>query len=68
MIKLDKLRESEGYILAIVNTKTGEYVPVRESVMQVIRCKYCLRKRYCMVYRETNQENGFCAWGLKEEE
>ena len=67
MIDLDKLRESEGYVFAIVNTKTGEYVPVRESVMSVIRCKVCLKKRLCSLYREANQENGFCAWGVKEE-
>ena len=35
MIDIDKLRESEGYMLAIVNTKTGEYEPVSEDVMPV---------------------------------
>ena len=42
MIDLDKLRESEGYMIAIVNTQTGEYEPVSDDVMQVIRCKDCL--------------------------
>lgn len=68
MINLDKLRESEGYVFAIVNTKTGEYKPVSEDVVTVVRCKVCLKKRLCSLYRETNQENGFCAWGVKEEE
>ena len=36
MIDLDKLRKSEGYMLAIVNTKTGEYKPVNEE-LQVVR-------------------------------
>lgn len=35
MIDLDKLRKSEGYMLAIVNTKTGEYEPVSKEVQQV---------------------------------
>ena len=33
---LNKLRKSEGHMLAIVNTKTGEYKPVSEE-MQVVR-------------------------------
>lgn len=36
MIDLDKLRKSEGYMLAIVDTKTGEYKPVNKD-LQVIR-------------------------------
>lgn len=36
MIDLKKLRESEGYMLAIVNTQTGEYEPVSEE-LQVVR-------------------------------
>lgn len=67
MIDLDKLRESEGYVLAIVNSQTGEYTPVSEAVQSVIRCKVCLKKRFCSLYQETNQENGFCAWGVREE-
>lgn len=41
MIDIDKLRESEGYMLAIVNTQTGQYKPASEDVITVIRCKYC---------------------------
>ena len=33
----------------------------------VIRCKVCLKKKLCSLYREANQENGFCAWGVREE-
>lgn len=32
--------ESEGYMLAIVNTKTGEYKPVSKEVQQVRRGKW----------------------------
>ena len=31
MIDINKLRESEGYMLAIVNTQTGQYKPVSED-------------------------------------
>lgn len=40
MIDIDKLRESEGYMLAIVNTQTGEYEPVSKEVQQVIHGKW----------------------------
>lgn len=64
MIDLDKLRESEGYMLAIVNTKTGEYEPVSKEVQQVrhgywidideqsytwkVRCSCCDHERSMM--------------------
>lgn len=40
MIDLDKLRESKGYLLAIVNTKTGEYEPISEDVMPIRHGKW----------------------------
>lgn len=44
----------------VMNLPTTDAVPV-------VRCKVCLKKRLCSLYRETNQENGFCAWGVREE-
>ena len=41
MIDLNTLRKSKGYVLAIVNTKTGEYNPVHGDVREVILCKDC---------------------------
>lgn len=35
MIDLNKLRKSKGYVLAIVNTKTGEYEPLHSNVTTV---------------------------------
>lgn len=40
MIDLKKLRESKGYMLAIVNTKTGEYEPASEDIMPVRHGKW----------------------------
>lgn len=36
--------------------------PIVDAV-PVVRCGKCLKKRLCILYRETNDENGFCAWG-----
>lgn len=33
------------------------------DAVPVIRCGVCLKKRHCILYRETNDGNGFCAWG-----
>ena len=49
------------YLNWLNNAPTVDAVPV-------IRCRVCLKKRICSLYREANQENGFCAWGAKEEE
>ena len=51
--------------LSILTNKIKD-MPVVDAV-PVVRCKVCLKKRLCSLYRETNQENGFCAWGVIEE-
>ena len=33
MIDLEKLRKSKGHVLAIVDTKTGEYEPLNDDVV-----------------------------------
>ena len=43
-----------------------ETLPTIDAV-PVIRCKVCLKKRLCSLYREAKQESGFCAWGVREE-
>lgn len=48
-------------ITDIENQPTVDAVPI-------IRCRECLRKRYCSFYRETNDENGFCSWAEGKEE
>mgnify|MGYP006945432937 CR=1 FL=1 len=46
MIDLDTLRKTKGYVLAIVNESTGEYKPISDDVVQVIRCKNCKHHHY----------------------
>lgn len=34
---------------------------------RVVHCRDCLKKDFCSLYREANQENGFCAWADRNE-
>lgn len=33
----------------------------------VIRCKDCIKKELCSIFRDAKQELGFCAWAAREE-
>ena len=82
MIDLNALRKSKGHVLAMVNTKTGEYELVHSDVIEVIRCKDCKyferRSIYhhglCDVHcdgigdREVTSEEAFCSWAERKEE
>lgn len=61
----EKAKKTIEYIVAI-----SDVLDQKEQVIlsELIRCRVCLFKRICSLYREANQENGFCAWGVKEEE
>ena len=46
-----------------ITTTTGtsvEYVPV-------IRCKDCVKKEICSIFRNARQELGFCAWACRRD-
>lgn len=80
MIDLDILRKAKGYMLAIVNTKTGEYKPVSKDITQVIRCKDCKHwdGRYCHnkwwgdgygnYTPPVKTEEGYCDWAEMDKE
>ena len=51
----------------VYETLDDMYAGMDIDCVPVIRCKVCMKKRLCSLYRETNQENGFCAWGAREE-
>ena len=61
----EKEMKTTEYIVAI-----SDALDQKEQVIlgELIRCKVCLKKRLCSLYREAHDENGFCAWGVKEEE
>lgn len=41
-------------------------IPRREAdTVQVIRCKDCARNENCFMYRESGDDNGYCAWAVK---
>lgn len=37
------------------------------DAVPVIRCGDCLKKRICLLYRETNDNYGFCAWAKRKD-
>lgn len=44
-------------------------IPRREAdTVQVIRCKDCARSENCFMYRESGDDNGYCAWAVKREQ
>ena len=71
LISRDELYENMLYAMCgtgyqSVALREIELMPSVDAV-PVIRCRVCLKKRLCSLYRETHDENGFCAWGDKEE-
>ena len=34
---------------------------------KVIRCKDCIKKELCSIFRDAKQELGFCAWAARKE-
>jgi hypothetical protein len=34
---------------------------------RLIRCKDCIKKELCSIFRNARQELGFCSWGEKKE-
>jgi len=61
MIDINKLRESKGYMLAIINTKTGEYEPVSEDVMPVRHAKWVYEGKF--YYSDNNTHNTWSCSG-----
>ena len=45
----------------IVRYKTGESHEIVEEVGKLIRCKDCIKKPLCIIYRETNDDYGYCS-------
>lgn len=39
----------------------------KSDIVEVIRCKDCIKKPLCIIYRETNDEYGYCAWAGRKE-
>lgn len=65
MIDLEKLRKSKGYVLAIVNTKTGEYEPVSKEVQQVRHGKWIPCAKSGLILTEQMRKEGIRWYGFK---
>lgn len=35
------------------------------DAVPVVRCKDCARNENCFMYRESGDDNGYCAWAVK---
>lgn len=35
------------------------------SLDRLIRCRECIKKDLCCLYRDAKDENGFCKWGRR---
>ena len=71
-INRDELRENMLYAMCGTGYQSValaeiDLMPSVDAV-PVIRCGVCLKKRICSLYRETHDENGFCAWAERKEE
>ncbi len=59
------IRNEGGYF----GTVKSEIVEAQktEDIVSVVRCKVCLKKKICLLYRDTHDENGFCAWAERKD-
>lgn len=57
-----KLPHTSEYIMRGTSNGWGEYVG------ELIRCKDCIKKELCSIFRDAKQELGFCAWAERKEE
>ena len=37
------------------------------TLPELIRCKDCIKKNLCSIFRDAKQELGFCAWAERKE-
>lgn len=59
------IRNEGGYF----GTVKSEIVEAQktEDIVSVIRCKDCIKKELCSIFRDARQELGFCAWAGRKE-
>jgi len=43
------------------------FIGVIRRQPELVRCKDCARNENCFMYRETGDDNGYCAWAVKRE-
>ena len=66
------------YIIKVMSDKPLSEIASGESIMaiaktsgdcdEVIRCKDCIKKELCSIFRDAKHELGFCAWAARKEE
>ena len=53
----------------IFDEKTGKIEDISDSMdyVKIVRCKDCIKKPLCTIYRETNDDYGYCALAERKE-
>ena len=53
----------------ILDEKTGKIEDISDSMdyVKIVRCKDCINKPLCTIYRETNDDYGYCALAERKE-
>lgn len=44
-----------------------QWDPGWSEVQPLTRCKDCARSENCFMYRESGDDNGYCAWAVKRD-
>lgn len=37
----------------------------KANIVEVIRCKECIKKPFCTIYQKTNDEHGYCSLAVR---
>lgn len=53
------------YIVSIEKKEDAEELERLYCTQEFIRCKDCIKKDLCCLYRDTKDENGFCKWAAQ---
>lgn len=62
----NKIQAMEKTIRELNMANLDLHIKLAMKDEKVIRCKDCIKKGLCSIYRDTRQDLGFCAWGKEE--
>ena len=56
-----------GYRYPAQTTTVTTGTSTKDEYVRVVRCKDCARNDNCFMYRESGNDDGFCAWAKRKE-
>ena len=57
-----------GYRYPVQTTTVTTGTSTKDEYVRVVLCKDCARNDNCFMYRESGNDDGFCAWAERREE